>query len=101
MTDFHEDVELEVAEAIQELVPGYLANRDEDLAEMTTLLADGDFTRISVLAHNIKGTGGSYGFPEVTAIGAALESSAKQGDAAGSGAQLTLLASFLVRVRNL
>jgi len=83
---------------IVEMVPGYLANRREELQEMLALLASSDFGRLAVLGHNIKGSGGSYGFPEISRIGCALENSAKQADPVASGARLAELEDYLSRM---
>ena len=45
---------------------------------MAALLAASDFKSLAVLGHNLKGSGVSYGFSDLTRIGAALEQSAKQ-----------------------
>jgi|GEM_PF-2895482 len=44
---------------------------------MMELLAASDFERLLVLGHSLKGSGGSFGFPELTRFGAALERSAQ------------------------
>jgi hypothetical protein len=51
------------------------------------------------LAHDIKGTGVSYGFPALTRTGAALELSAKEQDAGVLNIQLTELTDYLGRVK--
>jgi HPt (histidine-containing phosphotransfer) domain-containing protein len=62
------------------------------------LLAASAFERLAVMSHNIKGSGGSYGFPELTRMGAALEHSAKQMDPGSLSTQLTELKDYLGRV---
>ena len=37
------------------------------------LHADGDAAAVASLGHRLKGNGASYGFPEITAIGAQIE----------------------------
>ena len=66
---------------------------------MVELLAASDFARLKVLGHNLKGTGGGYGLPELTRLGAALEQSAKQTDCVGLRTQLTELGNYLDRVQ--
>jgi len=61
-------------------------------------LAAHDFEQIRTLAHNLKGTGASYGFERLTELGAALETSAKQGDALEVQRQLERLQQYLGRV---
>ena len=66
---------------------------------MLVLLAASDFGRLAQLSHDLKGTGRSYGFPELTRLGAALEQSAKQTDGAALRAQMTELGTYLDQVQ--
>ena len=66
--------------------------------EMTALLDSCDFEQIRSLAHNIKGTGGSYGFPELTQLAAALENSALEANAGAISGGLLEFERFLDRV---
>ena len=66
--------------------------------EMSALLEEEDFDRIRSLAHNIKGTGGSYGFPELTHLAAVLESSARALDAQALTGGIRELKDFLEQV---
>lgn len=61
---------------VTDLVPGYVRSRRDDLDECRAALASGDFGLIRSIAHNIKGTGSSYGFPELTRIAAKIEGAA-------------------------
>jgi len=79
-------------------VPAYLAGRKQEVPELLAVLAASDFERLAKMAHNIKGSGASYGFSDLTRIGAALELAAKQNDAGGSGAQLAQLNDYLNHV---
>ena len=48
---------------------------------LNDFLARVDFDTIRSLGHNMKGTGTSFGFPQISAIGDELERAAKQQDA--------------------
>ncbi len=61
--------------------PAFLANRRQDLIKMRDALAAGDFGTIQSIAHNCKGIGTGYGFPDITNLGAAIERAAKALDA--------------------
>jgi CheY-like chemotaxis protein len=91
-------IRIEMEPGMDEIVPGYLASRQQELPEMLALLAASGFARLAVLGHNMKGTGRSYGFPELTRMGAALEISARQMDAGALSIQLTELQDYLGRV---
>lgn len=68
----HVDIDLE------DLIPGFLDNRQKDLQDLEQALEKQDFEILRSIGHNIKGVGGGYGFNEMTAIGAAIEESAKE-----------------------
>jgi signal transduction histidine kinase/CheY-like chemotaxis protein/HPt (histidine-containing phosphotransfer) domain-containing protein len=70
-------IHVTVPESIEDLVPGYIDKRREDLPKFTEALASGDYDTIRRLGHNLKGSGASYGFQGLTDIGAAIESSAQ------------------------
>jgi HPt (histidine-containing phosphotransfer) domain-containing protein len=84
---------------LEEIVPGYLAARREELPEMMALLAADGFERLAGMAHNIKGTGGAYGFPELTRMGGGLEHSAKRADLGILSLQLDELKEYLGKVQ--
>jgi PAS domain S-box-containing protein len=90
---------IEMPPGLEDFVPGYLAARREELPEMMALLAASSFVRLAVLAHDIKGTGSSFGFPALTRMGAGLENSAKLLDASALDLQLTELKDYLGRVQ--
>jgi len=62
---------------LQELIPGYLANRHGDIHAMQEALAQGDYETIRIVGHSMKGSGGGYGFDTITDIGSALEQAAR------------------------
>ena len=88
-----------VPAGLEALVPKYLSARRKELPEMVALLAASDFDQISSRGHNMKGTGRSYGFPDLTEIGAALERFAKLQDKDSIEKQLMRLANYLECVR--
>jgi len=66
--------------AIRALGPAYLNKRRQEVPLILELLAAEDYERIATLAHNLKGTGAAYGFPQISVIGAEMEAAAKLGD---------------------
>jgi PAS domain S-box-containing protein len=84
---------------LERFVPGYLMNRRKEVLLMIKLLAASDFAALVVLFHNLKGTGGGYGFPELSRLGAALEQSAKQTDVGTLRTQLAELGNYLDQVQ--
>lgn len=69
-----------VGAEVQSLVPGFLAARRREHLWMESCLAEHDFVQIARLGHRLKGSGGSFGFPELTSIGARLEDAARAED---------------------
>lgn len=62
---------------LEDLIPGFLENRQSDIKSMSEALRQGDYETIRILGHTMKGTGGGYGFDAITEIGASLEQFAK------------------------
>ncbi len=88
-----------IPEGLEAIAPRYLSARRKELPEMVALLAASDFEQISSRGHNMKGTGRSYGFPDLSEIGAALERSARQQDKESIDKQLLRLANYLESVQ--
>jgi len=80
-----------MADSIAARRPEFLANRWRDLDKMRNALSNADFAAIAAIAHNCKGIGAGYGFPEISSLGAALEKAAKASD---TGQLLNSLAQF-------
>lgn len=80
---------------IAALVPRFLANRAADIDKIRAALAGADFETIRVAAHGMKGAGGSYGFPEISRLGAEMEEGACQRDAAAIAALVANLQQYL------
>ncbi len=83
---------------LEELIPGYIANRQKDVALILSLAAEGDYEPVRVLAHSMKGSGGGYGFDEITKIGARMEAAAKKGDMQEIKRQVDDLKEYLERI---
>ena len=81
------------------LVPGFLQNRRDDVDAMRRFIEAGDFGRVQALGHRMKGTGKSYGFPEISRIGAGIELAAHQNDAVTLERLVNELAAYLERVK--
>jgi CheY-like chemotaxis protein len=87
-----------IEEGMEDASPGYLEKRRADVGVYRASLDAGDFDAICKLAHKMKGTGGGYGFPRLTELGAALEDAAKLSDAATVKASLEDLVLYLEKV---
>ena len=89
---------VEIEQELMPVVPEYLDGRRRDCAEIGHLLASGDMGRIQTLGHRMKGSGGSFGFDEISEIGEAVESAAQIADAEGIRSAVGRLERYLATV---
>ena len=82
-----------------DLVPEYLKNRQEDIRIMRACLAKGDYESIRIKGHSMKGSGGGYGFDEITKIGALIEIKAKEQDGVAVEELISRLADYLANIQ--
>lgn len=75
--------------------PQYLRNRRADVAALLVAQEEQDLEALRTLGHRMKGTGANYGFPEVTAIGALIETAGKQSDLEAAESAIGRLRTFL------
>ena len=68
--------QVRVDRQIEYLIPFFLENRRERLAEGLALCDQGDLARLRRLGHDFKGTCGSYGFAYLSRLGGELEQAA-------------------------
>lgn len=80
------------------LIPDFLNNRRKDVCVMQEATSIGDYERVRMLGHSIKGSGGGYGFDAITEFGMSLESAALSGDRIKIKRALELLDDYLQRV---
>lgn len=71
------DYTAKVDRDLEDLIPRYLSSVLQYASDMEKLLASGDFAQVARIAHNLKGSGGGYGFMPITEMGAAIEQAAK------------------------
>lgn len=83
----------EMAEALEE----YVRELPRQVAELSRMLSDQELDSLRRLAHQIKGAGGGYGFPQLTETAAALESQLKQQPAGSEVDKLVNQLSELMR----
>jgi HPt (histidine-containing phosphotransfer) domain-containing protein len=95
MTEKPEKNIVRVDRELQDLIPGYLENRQHDIAAITQALEIEDFALIQSLGHSMKGSGGGYGFDAITGIGLLIEEAAKARDRAKVQTQVAALEEYL------
>ena len=95
---FAEPIIIKVNPRIGDIVESYLEHRNDDVDIILKALDRGDFDRISHLAHDLVGTGGSFGFEKMSLIGRSLESAAAANQADEIKQLVVDLAEYLSRV---
>lgn len=83
---------------LEDLIPGFLENRNADLGTLRSHLENSDFANIKSIGHSLKGVGGGYGFERITEIGAGLEAAALQEDNNKISELLESYADYLARI---
>ncbi|HLH05268.1 MAG TPA: PAS domain-containing protein [Bryobacteraceae bacterium] len=70
----------EIPIGLEAIAHRYLAARREELIKIEALIRQRNFAELRTLGHNMKGSGESFGFDEITWIGEAIEAAAKRED---------------------
>lgn len=83
---------------LEDLVPGYLEHRQKDIELIKQFLSGRNFSEIQRIGHSMKGSGGGYGFDEISRIGKGIEEAAKLGDQNKIEQLINHLAQFLATV---
>jgi PAS domain S-box-containing protein len=83
-----------------ELTPQYLKNCRRDLLLMQEALERADYEALDLLGHNLRGSGGAFGFQGLSDIGTSVEAAAKQGDAVASRSGVVELSDYLDRLKS-
>ena len=83
------------ARKLVERTPGYLANCRRNVVSMTEALDRADFAAVTILGHNLRGSGGGFGFQAITDIGAGLEQASTDSDMGVSRDWVSQLSSYL------
>jgi CheY-like chemotaxis protein len=83
------------AERLALQVPAYLEACRNNVVVMYAALDRTDFEAVVILGHNLRGSGGGFGFQGLTDIGAGLEKAAEEADQAVSRDWLVQLSTFL------
>ena len=94
----HSPIVIRLDSEMQAIVPKYLANRSSDCVSLRDQANTQAFADAKRLGHNMKGTGGGYGFEEVSRLGDLIEIAAIAGDADRIRTLADELAGYLTRV---
>lgn len=83
---------------LQDIVPGFLDNRRNDILTIRSAIPRGDFEAIRMLGHRLKGDGGGYGFEAISEMGAVIEQAAARQDTQALLQQTQAIEDYLNRV---
>ncbi|MFC4441219.1 PAS domain S-box protein [Caulobacter henricii] len=75
--------------------PAYLLNCRQTAIDLDAALAGLDFETVILLGHNLRGSGGAFGFQAITDLGAGLEAAGERRDGAATRAGVMALSAFL------
>jgi HPt (histidine-containing phosphotransfer) domain-containing protein len=92
-------IAIEVDEDIIDLAEGFIENRLADAELLHQAIADANWTTLHRIGHELKGTAGSYGFRDLSALGLELETAAAARNAAGAADAAGRMLNYLARVR--
>ncbi len=93
-----EKIRVEISKDLEVLIPRYMERRHKEVDSFRAQLAAADFEALRIGGHSLKGSGGGYGFPLLTQIGAAIETAAKTQDIAVIEAALVEYKDYIGRV---
>lgn len=91
-------IQIRAKSGLEDLIPGYLTNRRQDLVVLSEAVRQGDMGIAKAVGHGMKGSGSSYGFPVISEIGRGIEQSALAKDGQGVERQLVILEEYLERL---
>lgn len=66
-------IDVFVDSELMNLIPEFLENRQKDLSIIEEAFEKKDYETLKMIANNLKGSGGSYGFEAITEFGNAIE----------------------------
>lgn len=89
---------VEIDRDFQDIVPQYLGNRRDDIVKIRSYVEAENYQPVRRLAHQMKGSGGGYGFDRITDIGAMMEQAAAEENAEEIINQVLDLEDYLNRV---
>lgn len=84
---------------VRPLVTRFLQNRTNELPQMAEAYENRDYFLLERIGHNLKGAGTSFGFPEITVVGANLEDASRHRDPDRLGTLLAEYRSLLATLR--
>jgi PAS domain S-box-containing protein len=86
---------IDIPEGMEAAAKRYINSRRNEVTRLSQLADIQDFQQLRVLGHNMKGTGTSYGFPELTRLGTQIEEASLKADVHALSAALARLNTYV------
>jgi CheY-like chemotaxis protein len=83
---------------LKDLIPEYLEERQDDIKKIQSAMNAEDYETVRIMGHTLKGSGGGYGFEQITEIGVHLEEAAKQENPEGIKKMIQELTDYIDNV---
>ena len=83
---------------LQDLIPGFLKNRETDIEKLTKAIEEEDYETIRIIGHSMKGFGSGYGFHFVTEIGKVIEEAGLKKDLKKANESLERLKLYFANI---
>ena len=83
------------AQKMAKRIPAYLENCRRNVILMREALDEGDFEAVTILGHNLRGSGGGFGFQAITDLGAGIEQASEESGLDRVHELLSELSSYL------
>jgi len=80
---------------MEEAARRYILAKKNDVPRLQGMVEAGEFETLREVARDLRGTGSSFGFPDLTRLGGLMESSAKEGNAEELGEQLLEMSRYV------
>ena len=86
---------VEIPEGFEEASRNYLAAKRKEVSDLLQLSRDQDLNELALFGHNLKGTAASFGFPELSNLGAAIEGAAMESNTVVLADQLSQVNEYV------
>jgi CheY-like chemotaxis protein len=94
-----DDIPVKVDRVFRDLLPDFLLKCRGNVFRLRAAVEANDLAAASAIGHSLKGSGGSYGFDEITVLGGEIERASRMGDADAMRGLVDRLEGYLARVR--
>ena len=91
-------ITVEIDQELEDLIPTYLGNVRKNIEKVREHMTASDFESIRFLGHNMKGSGGGYGFDFISVVGKDIKNAARASDPEQIKASIAALEDYLARI---